>query len=93
MPVSRSLAAKEMLKRRSIRRSLVEWGRHKGFEAAHHHRLICDQIEEFLSTDDEVLLLFAPPGSAKSTWLSVLFPGLLSLPRPAQQHLGRNALG
>jgi hypothetical protein len=74
MPVSRSLAAKEMLKRRSIRRSLVEWGRHKGFEAAHHHRLICDQIEEFLSTDDEVLLLLAPPGSAKSTWLSVLFP-------------------
>jgi hypothetical protein len=48
--------------------------RHKGFEAAPHHRLICDQIEDFLASDDEVLLLFAPPGSAKSTWLSILFP-------------------
>ena len=74
MPASRSEAAKEVLKRRAIRSSLIEWGRHKGFEAAPHHRLICNQIEDFLSSDDEVLLLFAPPGSAKSTWLSVLFP-------------------
>ncbi len=74
MPVSRSLAAKVVLRRRAIRRSLIEWGRHKGFEPAPHHRLICDQIEDFLSSDDEVLLLFAPPGSVKSTWLSVLFP-------------------
>jgi predicted phage terminase large subunit-like protein len=27
-----------------------------------------------LDSDDEVLLLFAPPGSAKSTWVSVLTP-------------------
>jgi hypothetical protein len=27
-----------------------------------------------LAGDDDVLLLFAPPGSAKSTWLSILFP-------------------
>jgi predicted phage terminase large subunit-like protein len=74
MAVSRSSAAKEVLKRRLIRRSLVEWGRHKGFEAAPHQQLICNQIEDFLSSNDEVLLLFAPPGSAKSTWLSVLFP-------------------
>jgi hypothetical protein len=74
LPVSRALAAKEVLRRRAIRRSLIEWGRHKGYEAAPHHRLICDEIESFLSSDDEVLLLFAPPGSAKSTWLSILFP-------------------
>ena len=37
------------------------------------HRSIRDQIQEFLSSDDEVSL-FSPPGSAKSTWLSVLFP-------------------
>ena len=74
MPVSRALAAKEVLRRRAIRRSLIEWGRHKGYETAPHHRLICDEIESFLSSNDEVLLLFAPPGSAKSTWLSILFP-------------------
>ena len=74
MPVSRSDAAKEVLKRRAIRTSLMEWGRYKGFEAAQHHRLICREIDDFLASDDEVLLLFAPPGSAKSTWVSVLFP-------------------
>jgi predicted phage terminase large subunit-like protein len=67
-------AAREVLARRTVRRSLIEWGRYKGYEAAQHHRLICEEIEAFLEGDEEVLLLFAPPGSAKSTWLSVLFP-------------------
>ena len=73
-PVLRGDAAREVLRRRTIRGSLIEWGRYKGFEAAPHHRLICEQIEDFLTSDEEVLLLFAPPGSAKSTWLSILFP-------------------
>src|SRR5262245_42485695 len=73
-PVRPGEAAREVLTRRAIRRSLIKWGRYKGYEAAQHHRLICDEIESFLESDDEVLLLFAPPGSAKSTWLSVLFP-------------------
>src|SRR5438093_3538315 len=74
VPARPSQAAREVLTRRAIRSSLIEWGRYKGFEAAPHHRLICDEIEAFLESDEEVLLLFAPPGSAKSTWLSVLFP-------------------
>jgi predicted phage terminase large subunit-like protein len=61
-------------KHRSIRRSLTEWAKYKGFEPAEHHQLIIDEIEAFLESDDEVLLLFAPPGSAKSTYISVLFP-------------------
>ena len=72
--MKRPTAAKELLRRRLIRRDLTEWGRYKGYEPAPHHRLICWEIDAFLSSDDEVLLLFAPPGSAKSTWLSVLFP-------------------
>jgi hypothetical protein len=67
-------AAAELLRRRAIRRDLAEWGRYKGFEPAPHHQLICHEIDAFLNSDDEVLLLFAPPGSAKSTWVSVLFP-------------------
>jgi hypothetical protein len=43
-------------------------------EPAPHHQLICREIDAFLRSDDEVLLLFAPPGSAKSTWVSILFP-------------------
>jgi len=73
-PVTRSAAATEILKRRSIRSSLVEWARHRGFEPAPHHRLIIKEIDDFLMSDDEVLLLFAPPGSAKSTYVSILFP-------------------
>jgi predicted phage terminase large subunit-like protein len=72
--ISPSEAAKELLRRRKIRRSLTEYARHKGFEPALHHRLIIDEIEAFLASDDEVLLLFAPPGSAKSTYVSNLFP-------------------
>ena len=61
-PVS---AAVELLKRRSIRNSLIEWARHKGFEPAPHHQLFIREIEAFLKSENEVLLLFAPPGSAK----------------------------
>ena len=93
MTVKRADAAREVLARRAIRGSLIEWGRHKGFEAAPHHRLICEEIDEFLASDDEVLLLFAPPGSAKSTWLSVLFPSYYLARFPKQQHPGRDALG
>lgn len=74
LQVSPQEAARELLKRRSIRRSLTEWSRYKGFSPALHHRLIIDEIESFLASDDEILLLFAPPGSAKSTYISVLFP-------------------
>lgn len=63
-----------MLKRRQVRNSLTEWARFRGYEPALHHRFILDQIEAFLLSDDEILLLFAPPGSAKSTYLSHLTP-------------------
>jgi predicted phage terminase large subunit-like protein len=67
-------AATELLKRRSIRNSLTAWASQKGFEPAPHHQLFIREIEAFLKSDDEVLLLFAPPGSAKSTYVSVLLP-------------------
>jgi predicted phage terminase large subunit-like protein len=73
-PTNSVAAAEELLKRRSVRKSLTEWARHRGFEPAKHHQLIISEIETFLQSDDEVLLLFAPPGSAKSTYVSVLLP-------------------
>jgi predicted phage terminase large subunit-like protein len=71
---ARQDAAREVLRRRNIRSSYMAWVRHRGFEPAAHHRLIIEEIERFLSSDDEVLLIFAPPGSAKSTYVSVLLP-------------------
>jgi hypothetical protein len=67
-------AASELLKRRGIRNGLSEWARYKGFDPAPHHQLFIREIEAFLESNDEVLLLFAPPGSAKSTYVSVLLP-------------------
>ena len=67
-------AASELLKRRGIRNSLSEWARYRGFDPAPHHQLFIREIEAFLESNDEVLLLFAPPGSAKSTYVSVLLP-------------------
>lgn len=61
------------MNRRAIRNSLTEWARFKGFEPAQHHKCIIENVEAFLaSPDEEVLLIFAPPGSAKSTYISHL---------------------
>lgn len=60
------------MRRRAIRSSLTEWARFKGFDPATHHLYIVDQIEDFLDSDEEVCLLAAPPGSAKSTYISRL---------------------
>ena len=68
---SPAAAARSAAQRRRVRRSLAEWARYRGFEPAAHHQLIIEEIEAFLDSDDEVLLLFAPPGSAKSTYVSV----------------------
>lgn len=61
--------------RRQVKRSLESWARYKGFDLAAHHRLICNEVQSFLFNSDlDVLLLHAPPGSAKSTYISVLLP-------------------
>lgn len=40
-----------------------------------HHRLIAHEIEQLLvSTEYDTLLIFAPPGSAKSSYVSVALP-------------------
>lgn len=63
------------LARRAVRRSFVEWARYKEFEPAAHHVLIMNEVEAFLENPElEVLLLHAPPGCAKSTYISYLLP-------------------
>ncbi len=75
LQISPQEAATELLRRRRIRRSLTDWSRHIGFEPARHHRLIISEIEALLaSTDYDTLLLGAPPGSAKSSYVSIALP-------------------
>ncbi len=73
LQISRSEAAKELLTRRSIRRSLTEWCRYCGFEPAAHHRLVIDKLEAVARGDTDRLAIFMPPGSAKSTYASILY--------------------
>jgi hypothetical protein len=68
-------AATELLKRRSIRNSLTEWAHHKGFEPAPHHQLFIREIEAFLKSEDEVLLLFAPPSWCLTRSTAEALPG------------------
>jgi predicted phage terminase large subunit-like protein len=56
------------------RQSLTEWCRLCGFEPAAHHRLIIDALERITRGDVHKLLICMPPGSAKSSYASVLFP-------------------
>lgn len=60
--------------RRSIRRSLTEWARLCGFEPAAHHQLLISELEKVARGETRRLAVFMPPGSAKSTYGSVLFP-------------------
>lgn len=58
--------------------TLVEWVeaaiRGHGQKPAKHHRLLMEQLEALSCGDIDRLMVQMPPGSAKSTYTSVLFP-------------------
>jgi predicted phage terminase large subunit-like protein len=58
---------------RTVRASLTEWCRLCGFEPAAHHRLLIAALEKVAAGIIPRLAVFMPPGSAKSTYTSVLF--------------------
>lgn len=70
----RAEAASELLLRRGIRRSLTDWSRLNNFEPAAHHKLLIDRLEAVTRGEIDRLAIFMPPGSAKSTYTSALFP-------------------
>jgi hypothetical protein len=72
--LSRTTAARTLLQRRQIRRSLTDWCRFVGFEPAAHHKLLISALERVARGELPRLAVFMPPGSAKSTYSSVLFP-------------------
>ncbi len=73
-PLSPQAAAQTLLTRRRARASLIEFARLCGFEPAAHHRLLIEKLEAVARDDIDRLMVFMPPGSAKSTYCSVLFP-------------------
>lgn len=67
-------AASAVLRRRTIRQSLLEWSRHCGFEPAAHHRLLIQKLTDVAEGKIRNLMIFMPPGAGKSIYSSVLFP-------------------
>jgi predicted phage terminase large subunit-like protein len=80
-------AAAELLRRKRIRSSLVEYARSQGFEPAKHHLIIINHLEMICNDQLDLLLIFAPPGSAKSSYVSVLFPAYYLANHPTHQYL------
>src|SRR5438132_8998696 len=74
--VSREVAAQELLRRRAARRSLIQFIEYLdiGIVPAAHHRLLIAQLEALERGEIERLMVLMPPGSAKSTYVSMLFP-------------------
>jgi hypothetical protein len=66
-------AATTLLHRKSIRTNLISLSREFGFEPARHHLAIIDKLNAVARGETDRLLICAPPGSAKSTYVSVLF--------------------
>ena len=74
--LSQQEAAKELLWRRQARSSLSEFSSAVSPEEppAQHHDLLCEKCDEILDGTLKRLMVFMPPGSAKSTYGSVRFP-------------------
>lgn len=71
--------------RRAKRRDLTAWCHQAGFQPAAHHRLL---LRELANPDTKRLMVMMPPGAAKSTYSSVLFPPWLMANVPGINLLG-----
>ena len=88
-------AATELLLRRAARRSLpacIEVLSPDIVPAA-HHRLLLDHLEAVERGDISRLMIFMPPGSAKSTYASVLFPPWFLGRNPQRSVIGASHSG
>lgn len=89
---SRQDAAKELLRRRLGRKSLTEFARQalepQGFAPARHHALLIRELEAVAADENDRLMVFMPPGSAKSTYASQLFPAWYLARRPGHSVIG-----
>ena len=75
-PISPQQAAQELLKRRTAKKSLASFIDYIGLSIvpAQHHKLLIDHLEAVERGELDKLMVWMPPGSAKSTYTSVLFP-------------------
>ena len=75
-------AAERFHLRKGVRRSLASWARHCGYEPALHHQRLIEELEAVANGECKRLIINLPPGSAKSTYSSILFPAWFLCSRP-----------
>jgi predicted phage terminase large subunit-like protein len=79
-------AAQERVLRSRIRASLTDWAEHalapQGQAPAAHHRLLLGALQDVAEGKCDRLMVLMPPGAAKSTYASVLFPAWWLQARP-----------
>ena len=80
-PITPQQAAAELLHRRRARRSLAYYALSRGYWPAAHHLHLIDRLEAVARGESRRLMVFMPPGHAKSTYTSVLFPAWLQSQR------------
>ena len=67
-------AALVLLDRRRARRSFLAWTEMAGYKPQLHHRVLIEHLQAVADGVIRKLMVFMPPGAAKSTYGSVLFP-------------------
>src|SRR5579883_1752499 len=74
--ITKAEAARELLARRIARKSLRQWiaVRRPDLDLARHHELLVSELQRVEDGETKRLAIFMPPGSAKSTYTSQLFP-------------------
>ena len=77
-----SVAKLEFLARQKARTSFLQWCRQCGFEPAEHHKRLIAELEAVVRGEVKNLMVLMPPGAAKSTYTSKLFPPWFLAQRP-----------
>ncbi len=75
--------------RRLARANLDDYARHVfEVEPAAHHRLVIDALQGVYDGEIKRLVIIAPPGHAKSTYTSIIFPSWYLGHRPTESLIG-----
>lgn len=73
----KALAAQEVLRRREARNSVKKFAHYLAYQGntpALHHDFLLDNIQEVFDGRRDRLMVFMPPGMAKSTYSSIIAP-------------------
>jgi predicted phage terminase large subunit-like protein len=87
-PITPRDAAQALLRRRTLRTDFLTWCKYNNYQPAAHHRLLIGKLQQLCSGEIRRLAVFMPPGSAKSTYASILFPPFYMANHPKALVLG-----